>query len=290
MAIDLLRERLARTGLGEVATVERAIGGFAAESALVRLRSGQQVFAKTLGEPPGDDVFELEAEGLAALRGAGLATPDVLAVGRDVLVLSLLQPRGDDPGPWEQLAHDMARLHAVTSPRFGWHRDGWLGTHRQDNAWEDDGHTFFAQHRLLRWLREPRLRSKLDEADRRALELLCDRLPELLPERPASLTHGDFWSQNVMATPDGGRPAVIDPAVSYTWAEVDLSHLWCSPHPPAADHFFARYAELTGLDGGWRQRMPLLHLRQLLALVAMFDDDWGSTDTVRQLLAPFRQR
>ena len=36
--------------------------------------------------------------------------------------------------------------------------------------------------------------------------------------------------------------------------------------------------------------MPVLHLRQLLALVAMFDDDWGSTDTVREILAPFRNR
>ena len=157
------------------------------------------------------------------------------------------------------------------------------------NTWTDDGHEFFARHRLLRWLPEPRLRPKLDAGDRRALERLCERLPELLPARPASLTHGDLWAENVMADADG-RPAVIDPAVSWTWAEVDLSHLWSSPRPPAAERFFAAYAEVTGLDAGWRERMPLLHLRQTLALVAMFDDDWGSTATVRGLLAPFRDR
>ncbi|WP_433615707.1 fructosamine kinase family protein [Dactylosporangium sp. CA-139114] len=289
MSIDLVRDQVAGAGLGEVRTVERAAGGFAAEAALVRLRSGREVFAKTLAEPPGEDVFEVEAEGLAALRAAGLATPDVLAVGRGVLVLSRLLPRRDEAGAWERLAHDLARLHAVTSPRFGWHRDGWLGTHRQVNTWEDDGHIFFARHRLLRWLPNPRLRGKLGGPDRRALERLCDRLPELLPERPASLTHGDFWAQNIMTTEDG-LPAVVDPAVSWTWAEVDLSHLWCSPHPPAAERLFAVYADVTGLDGGWRERMPLLHLRQMLALVAMFDDDWGSTDAVRGLLAPFRDR
>ncbi|WP_433086214.1 fructosamine kinase family protein [Dactylosporangium sp. CA-052675] len=289
MSIDLVRDQVAGAGLGEVCAVERAAGGFAAESALVRLQSGREVFAKTLAEPPGEDVFEVEAEGLAALRAAGLATPDVLAVGRRVLVLSRLLPRRDEAAAWERLAHDLARLHAVTSPRFGWHRDGWLGTHRQVNTWEDDGHIFFARHRLLRWLPHPRLRGKLGGPDRRALERLCDRLPELLPERPASLTHGDCWAQNIMATQDG-LPAVVDPAVSYTWAEVDLSHLWCSPHPPAAERFFAVYADVTGLDAGWRERMPLLHLRQLLALVAMFDDDWGSTDAVRGLLAPFRDR
>jgi hypothetical protein len=30
--------------------------------------------------------------------------------------------------------------------------------------------------------------------------------------------------QNILVTADG-EPAVIDPAVSYMWAEVDLSHL-----------------------------------------------------------------
>jgi fructosamine-3-kinase len=287
--MDVLADRLADLGLGAVASLEQAAGGFAAEAFLVRLASGREVFAKTLAQPPGDDVFDVEAEGLTALGDAGLTTPEVVAVGRDVLVLDRLLPRRDEPAAWEQLAHDVAALHAVTAPRHGWHRDGWLGTHRQVNTWEESGHDFFARHRLLRWLPEPRLRAKLDATDRAALERLCDRLPELLPERPASLTHGDLWAQNVLTT-RSGRPAVIDPAVSYTWAEVDLSHLWSSPHPSAADCFFDVYAELTGADAGWRERMPLLHLRQLLALVAMFDDDWGSTETVRTLLAPFRTR
>ena len=287
--MDVLADRLADLGLGAVGSIERAAGGSAAAAFLVRLESGREVVAKTMAQPPGDDVFDVEAEGLTALGRAGLATPGVVAVDRDVLVLDRLLPRRDEPDAWERLAHDLAALHAVTAPRHGWHRDGWLGTYRQVNTWEDDGHAFFARHRLLRWLPEPRLRAKLDAADRAALQRLCDRLPELLPERPASLTHGDLWAENVLTGP-GGRLAVIDPAVSWTWAEVDLSHLWCSPHPPAAARFFDVYAELTGADAGWRERMPLLHLRQSLALVAMFDDDWGSTDTVRTLLAPFRGR
>lgn len=123
---------------------------------------------------------------------------------------------------------------------------GW-GTRRQDNTWDTDGHTFFARSRLLRWLPEPRVRAALNERDRQALERLCERLPELLPSRPACLTHGDLWVHNILATRDG-QPALIDPAVSYMWPEVDLAHLWSSPHPPEAKRFFARYAELTGLD------------------------------------------
>jgi hypothetical protein len=35
---------------------------------------------------------------------------------------------------------------------------------------DDDGFAFFAQHRLLRWLDEPRVRAALDARDRAALD------------------------------------------------------------------------------------------------------------------------
>jgi fructosamine-3-kinase len=86
-----------------------------------------------------------------------------------------------------------------------------------------------------------------------------------------------------------GRPALIDPAVSYTWAEVDLAHLWSSPHPPEAKRFFDVYAELAGLDDDWRARMPIIQLRQHLAVIAQFDHDWGAAQQVRATLKPFRR-
>ena len=116
-----------------------------------------------------------------------------------------------------------------------------------------------------------------------------DRLPDLLPERPACLTHGDLWAQNVLATADG-EPALIDPAVSYMWAEVDLAHVWSTSPPPEARRMFEVYAELTSLDGDWEARMPVIQLRQHLAVLAQFDDDWGAADQIRAVLAPFRTR
>jgi fructosamine-3-kinase len=156
------------------------------------------------------------------------------------------------------------------------------------NTWEDDGFVFFAERRLLRWLGEPRVDAALGRDGRAALERLCDRLPDLLPDRPACLTHGDLWVQNVLATADGA-PALIDPAVSYTWADVDLAHLWTTAPPPEAAGFFDPYADLAGLDSGWRDRMPIVQLRQHLAVIAQFDDDWGAAAVVRDTLAPFRR-
>ncbi|MFC8300837.1 fructosamine kinase family protein [Micromonospora orduensis] len=287
----LLRERLLRAGMREVLTVEPASGGLAALAGTATRQDAPPVFVKAFAEAPGDDVFVAEAEGLAALRELGrVATPDVILAERDLLVLSLLEPRPRSEAFWERFAHELARMHTGTiHPRFGWHHDNWLGRRRQINTWNDDGFAFFAQHRLLRWLGQPRVEAALDAADRAALERLCHRLPDLLPDRPACLTHGDLWAQNILATPEG-RPALIDPAVSYTWAEVDLAHVWSTSPPPEAQRFFDVYAELTSLDGDWRARMPIIQLRQHLAVLAQFDDDWGAADQIRATLAPFRKR
>ncbi len=290
-APTFLLERLHRAGMRDVVAVEPAAGGLAALAGIATRRDAPPVFVKAFADPPDDGVFAAEAEGLTALRElGGVATPEVIRADRELLVLSLLRPRPSGETFWERFAHALARLHTgTTHPRFGWHRDNWLGRRRQVNTWHDDGHAFFAQHRLLRWLGEPRVEAALDAADRAALERLCDRLPDLLPDRPACLTHGDLWAQNVMATPDG-RPAVIDPAVSYMWAEVDLAHVWSTAPPPEAHRFFAVYAELTSLDDDWRSRMPIVQLRQHLAVLAQFDDDWGAADQIRATIAPFRTR
>ncbi|QAY71179.1 fructosamine kinase family protein [Xylanimonas protaetiae] len=288
--LSLLLDRLHAAGLRDVVAVDPAPGGQAATAGLARRSNGGSLFVKTFAEPPSDDAFAAEAEGLAALRDAGAATPEVVVTHPDLLVLTTLAPRPATEAFWERLAHTLAHLHTSTRhARFGWHQDNWLGRRRQVNTWTDDGFEFFAQHRLLRWLDEPKVRAALDAADRAALEHLCERLPELLPERPACLVHGDLWAGNVLATPDGG-PALIDPAVSYTWAEIDLAHLWTTAPPPEAHAFFDLYADLTGLDAGWRDRMPIVQLRQHLAVIAQFEPDWGAAETTRTTLAPFRRR
>ncbi|MET8264699.1 fructosamine kinase family protein [Micromonospora arida] len=287
----ILLERLHLAGMREVVAVQPVTGGLAAVAGIATRRDAPPVFVKAFADPPDDDVFAAEAEGLAALRElGGVATPEVILADRDVLVLSVLNERPRNEAFWVQFAHLLARLHLTTThPRFGWHQDNWLGRRRQVNTWNDDGFAFFAEHRLLRWLDEPRVEAALDAEDRSALERLCDRLPDLLPERPACLTHGDLWAQNVLATADGD-PALIDPAVSYLWAEVDLAHVWSTSPPPEARRMFEVYAELTSLDAGWEARMPVIQLRQHLAVLAQFDDDWGAADQIRAVLAPFRTR
>ncbi|WP_049573975.1 fructosamine kinase family protein [Streptomyces sp. SBT349] len=286
---EILEQRLRDAGFG-VRSVDESTGGVVAVAGLVTLDDGTRVFAKCLpGTAPG--VFDVEAAGLARLRETGhVRTPEVVHVSPHLLMLRPQRPRRDDPAFWERLGTAVAALHAGTvAPRFGWHRDGWLGRMRQDNTWHTDGHAFFAERRLLRWIDEPLVEAALDPEDGRALEALCAALPELVPAQRPCLTHGDLWAENTLSGQDGS-PVLIDPAVSYTWPEVDLSMLWCSPRPPVSERFFAAYAETAPPQDGWRQRMPLLHLRELLSTIAHGDDDWGAAAVVRETVAPFRRR
>jgi fructosamine-3-kinase len=232
-------------------------------------------------------LFEIEAEGLAVLRRHGLTTPRVHDVGADWLLLEALtpQPPASDAF-WESAGRAIAALHEVRGPRFGWDHDGWLGVLPQRNTWHDDGHVFFAEQRLLRYLDDPEVDAVLTADDRDALERLCARLPDIVPAAPPTLTHGDLWHNNVVATA-AGEPAFIDPAVSWMWPEVDLSMMYLGDNSPP--RFFAAYHELRPPEPGWQDRMSILNLREVLSTVAHRADDWGAVDYFREVVRPFRR-
>jgi len=287
----VLRSELGRLGRGEgIRAVQSLAGGWASDAWLVSYADGTRVVAKTFAAAP-DGLFRVEAEGLGALRATGCVTaPDVLAVTRHLLLLEELPARDDTESAWAAFAEDLASLHRSTAGSwFGWDYDGFLGRVPQVNPWSTDGHEFYARNRLLRYLGEPLAEMALARADRRALERFCDRMPEVIPVMPPVLTHGDLWSANLVGKPGGGL-AVIDPAVSYTWAEMDLSMLWGSPRPPASDRFFDVYQELNPSPPGWEERMPFLYLREHLSVVAQIADVPSAAEAIRTTLAPFYQR
>lgn len=290
-AVQRARNTLCALGIDdEIAELTQLTGGVVNSVWLVGRADADDVVLKTTEDVP-DGLFAVEAEGLAVLRDlGGLRTPRVLGVGPSGLLLEAMSPLPMSPLPvaepafWERAGRAIAALHDVQGERFGWDRDGWLGVLPQRNPWYEDGHAFFAEQRLLRYVGEPKVEAVLTAEDRVALERLCARLPEIVPAAPPSLTHGDLWQNNVVAAADGA-PAFIDPAVSWMWPEVDLAMMFCAEGPAP---FFDAYREVRPLDSGWRERMPLLNLREMLSTLAHEGDRWGVLDVVRSALRPFR--
>jgi fructosamine-3-kinase len=262
-------------GVGRAREVRPLTGGDIHATWLVTRQDGLQVVVKTTADVP-PQMFAVEAEGLEAIAASGaMAAPRVLAVSDTHLVMEAFVPRqpGDAERPefWERAGRALAGMHQVRGECFGWHRDGWLGTMPQRNAWSADGYEFYADQRVLRYLPEPGVRAVLDGGKLAAVERIAARLPQLVPPMPPVLTHGDLAPGNILVTPDG-RAALIDPAVSYGWAEVDVSMIYCLRRQVVPERYFAAYEEVSGLQPAWRERAPLIYLRELLSLLAHFPD------------------
>jgi fructosamine-3-kinase len=233
-----------------------------------------------------------EAEGLQALGESGtVAVPGVYYAGGGSLVMEALGTTlADSPAFWQRLGEDIAALQASTSAeQHGWSHDNWLGSLPQRNTWDADGHRFFAEHRVQRFLEEPKVRQALTAGDLKAVDRFCQRLPDLIPRTAPVLLHGDLWRDNVLAGP-AGRPTLIDPAVWYGWPEVDIGMMWLSPRPPASDRFFETWEAIVRPEPGWTDRARLLHIREILSVLAQFGDQNGTADRLRAVLTPFRPR
>jgi fructosamine-3-kinase len=274
---------LAREGFGEVISAEPLTGGVANQVRRVTTTS-QSSFVLKQNAQTIERLFECEAAGLQALREAGMHTPDVLAAGPDFLLLEDLGSAAAVAPDWEAFGRAVARQHLHSNDRFGFAYDNFLGPLRQINTWAESGHEFFGHNRVLRYLPEPKCEQTLTPQDRQDLERLVQRLPDLIPEQPPALLHGDLWHTNIVVD-SKGVPALIDPAVYYGWPEAELS--MTRQYGEVPDAFFDAYNEVNPLHAGWWDRLELLYIREYMAVIALFGNEFNTLESLRRVITKF---
>ena len=257
-----------REELGEELVDQQAVsGGCINKGARLRLSSGRTVFLKQNGSAP-SDMFAAEFEGLLLLRdGAGPRVPEPYAYGQDFLITEDLAPAKPVSDWSAKLAEQLAQMHGRTAEHFGLERDNYLGSTPQINSPTEDGYEFFALQRLAFQTRLARDQGLLSLGEGRAIDQLAQRLPDLVPEQPAALLHGDLWSGNAISDSQG-QPAIIDPAVHYGWAEAELG--MTALFGGFGADFYATYEAHAHLEAGWRERLPLYNLYHLLNHLNLF--------------------
>ena len=217
----------------------------------------------------------------------------MLGADASTLVIELLPPGEPTPATARDFGAALARMHAAGAPGFGAPWPGYIASLPLDNtpldntqldAGEPDWGSWYAERRLVPYLKRARDDGALATADARPVEAVIGRIGELAgPPEPPSRIHGDLWSGNVLWP--GGSGALIDPAAHGGHRETDLAMLALFG-APYLEQILSAYTEAVPLADGWRSRVPLHQLHPLLVHACLFGAEYAPqvTAAARQAL------
>ncbi|MFF5533625.1 fructosamine kinase family protein [Streptomyces cinerochromogenes] len=252
-------------------------GRLSGSPAEVLLDGGTPVMVKR-GDGPG--AVRAEVAGLRWLAAAGaVRVPAVLGHDEHWMVTERVPTGSPDPAAALRFGQALAALHAAGAPHFGapppdGPQDAYIGLAPMRNAPGTDWPAWYAEHRVLPYVRGAVDRGTLLPGEADVFERVCARLPELAgPAEPPARLHGDLWNGNVLWGADG-EVRLIDPAAHGGHRETDLAmlQLFGCPH---LDRVLAGYQEAAPPADGWRDRVALHQLFPLLVHAVLFGRGYG---------------
>lgn len=263
-------------GSAVVATAPVA-GGDIATAVKLRLSNGRTAFLKTLTAAP-PQFFEREAAGLGWLAEAtpegGVATPEVLAVDHDVLILEWVESARPGAEAAGAFGRALAATHRAGAEVFGAPEDGYIGRlpllNRSLPTWAE----FWAERRIAPYLKVLRDKDMVSAEDAATIEAAVARGAEIVPSESPARLHGDLWNGNVLWAGDD-RVVVIDPAAHGGHREVDLAMLALFGLPQLPQ-VMAAYDEVAPLEDGWEDRLGFHQLFPLLVHACLFGGQYAA--------------
>jgi protein-ribulosamine 3-kinase len=262
----------AATGQAFTVVSSQAVSGGDINSAF-RLKGHDKTYFVKLNRTDLAAMFEAEFAGLMEMASAqALRVPAAIAAGSTAdhafLVLENIEFGASSKASERLLGRQLARLHAVKQPYFGWHRDNTIGSTRQPNGQHNDWLSFWREQRLgfqLKLAASNGYGGRLQASGERLLGDLAALFDSYAPE--PSLLHGDLWAGNA-AVDRQGLPVIFDPACYYGDREADLA--MTELFGGFGRDFYAAYREAWPLDQGYSVRKTLYNLYHILNHLNLF--------------------
>jgi len=233
------------------------------------------------------DMFASEYRALEAMHATRtLRVPSPIAFGEDEegvwLVMEFVDMQSCPPGSQHTLGRQLAELHTVEQPFFGWHVDNTIGSTPQPNPRSSDWIDFWCEQRLGWLLSLVQRQGHAFHHGDRVMDGLASLFEGYSP-RP-SLLHGDLWYGNMAALGDG-TPIVFDPASYYGDAEAEFGIM--DMFGGFTQDFYRGYASVRPFDDGFQDRLHLYRLYHELNHLYLFGASYASSceSSLRKLAA-----
>ena len=267
----------------------RSIGGGCINQTY-SISNGMRHFFVKLNSPDSLDMFAAESAGLEEIRQSGaIRAPQSICYGNNDemawLVLEYLDLNSGVRGKASRLGEQLAAMHRVTSPQYGWYRDNTIGQTPQINSQSSNWIAFWRTQRLeyqFKLAQRNGFAGKLQNLGEQLLSDLDKFFSDALPS--PSLLHGDLWSGNYDYD-DKGNPVVFDPAVYYGDREADIAMTELFGGFPA--NFYSAYRYNYPLDSGYNIRKYVYNLYHILNHLNLFGGGYRhqAEHTINTLLA-----
>jgi fructosamine-3-kinase len=255
----------------KIDSVKQVSGGDINQAFLLQV--GQQSWFIKVNRASLLEMFEAEQAGLNEIAATDtIRVPEPLSCGlvknHCYLLMENLNLKRGSSVTDRLLARQLAQLHQIKQPYFGWFRENTIGSTTQLNENNESWPKFWCAMRLHFQLQLAANNGFGGRLQSRG-EQLCDQLDNFFVDYHPSpaLVHGDLWSGNAGVN-DQNQPVIYDPACYYADREVDIA--MTELFGGFSSDFYAVYNDIYALDSGYETRKTLYNLYHILNHLNLF--------------------
>lgn len=169
------------------------------------------------------------------------------------LILEYVEKGENSVQAQRNLGKAVAEQHIVSSDKFGWTEDNYIGSLTQRNENMDSWSNFYANQRILPQTQLAFDNSIIDRSFIQKVDRYCARLEDIFPVEKPSLLHGDLWGGNYFIAKNE-KPFLFDPAVYFGHREIDIAMTML--FGGFTEVFYESYNATYQLENGWKERIP----------------------------------